>query len=200
MLTKLDELYLTHHYYLSATDECYFAGEYTAGRGYAHSQTNNLILNLKKSVDRQGLPEWKYKVVAIRQAATLFRESLTEEFLGAAMFVPTPPSKASTDALYDDRMVQVCHLLGGRVDVRELVYQETTMEDAHSAQERPSPDSLYENYVLRRELLDPRPVCVAVVDDVLTTGAHFVAMRRVLGDALPGVPVIGLFVARRVPE
>ena len=50
MLTKLDELNLTDHRHLDARDECYFIGEYTAGRGYSHSATNQLILNLKKAL------------------------------------------------------------------------------------------------------------------------------------------------------
>ena len=87
MLTKLDELNLPDHWYLDATDECYFIGEYTAGRGYSHSSTNQLILNLKKSVDRRGLAEWSYKEAAIRQAAATLRQSLHPDFLGSATFV-----------------------------------------------------------------------------------------------------------------
>jgi hypothetical protein len=44
------------------------------------------------------------------------------------------------------------------------------------------------------------PIQFAVVDDVLTTGAHFKAMKMTLEDAFPGVPLVGLFLARRVPD
>jgi hypothetical protein len=47
---------------------CYFLWEYTAGGGFAHSATNSLILNLKKSMDRRGRPEWPYKEQAIAMA------------------------------------------------------------------------------------------------------------------------------------
>jgi hypothetical protein len=84
MLTKLDELNLPDHWYLDATDECYFIGEYTAGRGYSHSATNQFILNLKKCVERRGLPEWRHKESAIIQAAATLRSSLNPEFLAGA--------------------------------------------------------------------------------------------------------------------
>src|SRR5271156_1548440 len=139
MLTKLDELYLPHHWYLDSSDECYFGGEYTAGRGFAHSATNQLILNLKKKMDRRGLPEWPYKDIAIRQASQNLRSSLRAEFVAAATFVPIPPSKVIGDPEYDDRMTRVLGLLGD-ADCRELVRQMENMQEAHSADTRPGPD------------------------------------------------------------
>ena len=44
-LTKIDDLALPDHYYLTAEDDCYFLGEYTARKGYAFSPTNQLVLN-----------------------------------------------------------------------------------------------------------------------------------------------------------
>jgi hypothetical protein len=39
---------------------------------------------------------------------------------------------------------------------------------------------------------------IAVVDDVLTAGVHYRAMHTVLSRRFPDVPIIGVFVARRV--
>jgi len=39
-----------------------------------------------------------------------------------------------------------------------------------------------------------------VFDDFLTTGSHFRAMTSVLEAEFPGVPITGLFIARRVPQ
>jgi len=200
MLTKLDELYLAHHWYLDATDECYFGGDYTAGRGYAHSATNQLIHNMKKDIDRRGLPEWRYKERAIRQAAANLRDYLTPAFLASATFIPVPPSKVTSDPEYDDRMTQVLQLLGDRVDVRELVAQKESMEKAHTAAIRPGPTELYNNYEIVQSFTDPPPSQVAVVDDLLTTGAHFKAMKRILTETYPGIQVVGIFIARRVPD
>jgi hypothetical protein len=200
MLTKLDELYLSDHWYLDATDECYFGGEYTAGRGYTHSVTNQLILNLKKKMDRQGQPDWKYKSHAIRQAARNLRDSLTPAFLDSATFIPVPPSKVAGDPEYDDRMTQVLQLLGNGVDVRELVCQTESMHEAHTAAARPGPATLYNNYEIEESLVEPTPTRIAVVDDVLTTGAHFKAMKRILSEFFPDAQIVGIFVARRVPD
>ncbi len=41
---------------------------------------------------------------------------------------------------------------------------------------------------------------IGLFDDVLKTGAHYRAASAVLRQAFPGVRVIGLFIARRVPE
>lgn len=81
MLTKIDELIRPDHYHLDANDECYFIGEYTAGRGFAHSSTNQFIYNLKKSAERRGLPDWVWKVRAIQKGASVLRDSLNPAFL-----------------------------------------------------------------------------------------------------------------------
>ena len=46
----------------------------------------------------------------------------------------------------------------------------------------------------------PEPAFIAIVDDVLTTGAHFRAASEVLTARFPAVRIVGLFIARRVPE
>ena len=57
--------------------------------------------------------------------------------------------------------------------------------------------SLYE---IDQLLTIPQPQVIGLFDDVLTTGAHFKAAQSLLNKAFPGVRVIGLFIARRVPE
>jgi hypothetical protein len=55
-------------------------------------------------------------------------------------------------------------------------------------------------YVIDRTLRDPAPEVIAVVDDVTTTGAHFIATRNMLRREFPDTKIVGLFIARRVPE
>jgi hypothetical protein len=43
----------TDHYHLTADDECCFLYEYTSGKNYSFSETNNLISNLKKKPPRR---------------------------------------------------------------------------------------------------------------------------------------------------
>jgi len=200
--TKIDPLSLPDHFYLTADDECYFLGEYTARKGYSFSDTNQLILNLKKTMDRRGKMDWPYKAAAIRKAARAFQVALNVSARTSFTFVPVPPSRAKSDPLYDDRLVQMLRGIwpGQQVDVRELINQTASTEASHDSQSRPTPAELISRYVLDGELLTPQPRAIAIIDDVLTTGSHFVAARTVLRHVLPDAQIVGLFVARRVPE
>lgn len=197
---KVDALTLPDHYYLDAQDICYYAGEYTAGEGHAYSETNQLIHNFKKSVDKRGTAQWKYKERAILQAAAIFRAAIKED--AQVTLVPIPPSKARSDPLYDDRMLQLLQAVcnGRYTDIRELVVQRQSLAAAHLSDTRPTPDDLVANYRLDESLAEPVPQTIFVVDDVLTTGCHFKAVKHVLERRFPQARIVGLFIARRAPK
>ena len=201
-LTKIDDLTRPDHSYLTATDVCYFLGEYTARKGFAFSATNHLVFNLKKGMDRRGRPEWPYKAIAIQTVAEALRAALNDRARQTLTFVPAPPSKAKTDPLYDDRLAQVLRGVwpGQATDVRELIVQPTSSDAAHDRDNRPRPAELEARYVIDRGLLRPVPKILAVVDDLVTTGAHFVAIRNMLRREFPDSQIVGIFIARRVPE
>jgi hypothetical protein len=201
-LTKIDDLTRPDHSYLTAADDCYFLGEYSARKGYRFSTTNNLIINLKKPMDRQGRTEWPYKARAIQTVAEALRAALNDRARRTLTFVPVPPSKARTDPLFDDRLLQVLHGVwpGQATDVRELIVQPASSDAAHDRDNRPRPAELEYRYVIDRGLLRPAPQILAVVDDLVTTGAHFVAMKTMLRREFPDTQIVGVFIARRVPE
>ena len=201
-LTKIDDLARPDHFYLTAADECYFLGEYTARKGYAFSATNQLIVNFKKSMDKRATAQWRYKEKAIDEAAAAFRVALNKEWLDSATLVPVPPSKSKNDPLYDDRLVRMLRGIRGQppLDVRELILQRASTAAAHDQQNRPTPDQIQANYAIDQALRDPDPRVIGLFDDVLTTGAHFRAASAALQQSFPGVKIIGLFIARRVPE
>ncbi len=201
-LTKIDDLTRPDHSYLTAADQCYFLGEYTAHKGFAFSATNHLILNLKKGMERRGRPEWQYKAVAIQRAAEALRAALNDKTRQTLTFVPVPPSKAKTDPFYDDRLLQVLSGIwpGQALDMRELVVQPVSTPAVHDSDDRPKPAELEARYVIDRNLLQPVPQIIAVIDDMVTTGAHFVAVRNMLQRALPDIQIVGIFISRRVPE
>jgi hypothetical protein len=202
-LTEIDDLSRPDHSYLSAADNCYFLGEYTARKGFAFSVTNQLIINLKKGMDRRNRPEWPYKARAIRTAAEALRASFTDDARGTLTFVPIPPSKAKGDPLYDDRLLQVLRGIWpdqAATDIRELILQPVSTDAVHDREDRPTPAQLEARYVIDRQLLQPPPQTIAVLDDVITTGAHFVAVRNLLRREFADTKIVGLFIARRVPE
>jgi len=202
--TRIDELTRPDHYHLGPDDECYFLGEYTARAGWSHSATNQLIFNLKKPLSRRGHSDWRYKGIAIAQAGEALRAGFQPDVLSEyrPTLIPIPPSKSRADPLYDDRMLQVLSEMcnGMQCDIRELVLQQSSTVAAHETDSRPGPADLVANYVIDAALASPEPELIFVFDDVLTTGAHFLAVKQVLVGRFPGTQVIGFFVARRVPQ
>ena len=203
LLTKIDELTRGDHWYLSVEDECSFFGEYTARAGFEYSDTNDLILNLKKSPEKRGQLEWKYKNQVILQAGLALRTALPEETLAAATFVPIPPSKVKGDPLFDDRILQVLNRMANKsddVDIRELILQDETMIPSHEREnDRPGPEEISENYKINEVVAEPWPKRIVIFDDMLTTGAHFKAAKMKMTERFPGISVEGIFLARRVP-
>lgn len=196
-LTLIDELIREQHYYLEPDDLCYFFGEYTARQGAAHSETNQLILNLKKGNERRAFADYRYKELAISRVAQMITEAISD--LDEFTFVPIPPSKCIDDPAYDDRMtaiLRICRELNPSVDYRELVAQNNSTTASHMAVNRPSPDEIVANYRINTDLLEGCRSNIVVFDDVLTAGSHFKAMKTFLRQSLPEANIAGLFVAR----
>ena len=201
-LTEIDDLTRPDHRYLAASDVCHFIGEYTARRGFAYSATNSLILDFKMPVAHRGRPAWRYKEAAIGTAAAVLRQAVHPNVLDRLVFVPVPPSKARDDAGYDDRVARMLQAVRPQqpLDVRELLVQARSVEASHLRSLRLRPRELAALYRIDPAVAPPGPGVVAVVDDLLTTGAHFRAAATVLSARFPDIDVVGLFIARRVPE
>src|SRR2546425_303954 len=87
-LRLIGELERPDHYYLSADDQCYFMGDYTARAGYGHSSTNQIISNLKKSPLLRNTTQWPHKMRVIREVAAAIRSNLNPSRLPDLTFVP----------------------------------------------------------------------------------------------------------------
>lgn len=199
-LTEIDHLTRPDHYYLSENDVCYFLGEYTAHESFTFSETNSIISNLKKTLDRRERPEWHYKTRDIFRAGLALGNAISDYWRQNAVFVPIPPSKAKGDPLYDDRMVRVLQAIDNRnpVQVREIILQTESTEAAHEGGVSRDPDRIKELYSVNESLCDPPPGRIVICDDVLTTGGHFKAMQSTLVDLFPEATICGIFIARRV--
>jgi hypothetical protein len=115
-----------------------------------------------------------------------------------------PGSKAADHPEYDDRMERICRLMRQPApDVRALVRQAASTTASHEAGQgdRVTVEYLLDLYSIDETIAAPAPQAIGIVDDVLTAGTHYRAMHTVLAARFPNVPIIGLFVARRVfPE
>lgn len=201
-LSKIDELTRPDHTFLQPEDECFYLGDYTARKGFQFSPINKLIYNLKKPMDRRGKPEWNFKETAIRDAKGMLREAINQEWLSAATLVPMPPSKTRDHPEYNDRLLRILQRLGEglTLDVRELVVMTRSVEPAHLSDAHRDVQEFIASMSLDEQLTAPEPQVIGVFDDLLTTGAHTKAVQEIIRRRLPGVPIVGIFVARRAPE
>lgn len=199
---RIDETNIAAHFNLEATDVCYFMFEYTSHKNYSYSATNNLISNLKKKPGASTTAELRYKVAAIQECAGYISGAVNLDNLPSWTIVPVPPSKHKTDPAYDDRLLRICKSIASPrpLDIRELVMQSESISAAHEvgAGARPKVSDLVRIFVVDESLTQPTPTGILVVDDVLTAGTHYRAMHAVLSQRFPGVPINGMFVARRV--
>jgi len=200
-LSLIDETSRADHYHLTAEDKCYYLYEYTSHRDYSFSTTNNLISNLKKKPSQAGQPHYWYKGQAIGICATSLAAALNPDWLANATLVPVPGSKAADHLDHDDRVERICRLMRQPPpDVRALVRQGASTNASHEVAQgdRVTVEQLLELYTIDETLALPPPQAIGIVDDVLTAGTHYRAMHTILTGRFPGVPIIGLFVARRV--
>ena len=195
---NIDETNISDHTRLLTTDRVIFLREYTAQKGFAFSDTNSLISNLKK---KKGDGGFRYKSIAIDQCATEILNGLNPEWLRGACLVPIPPSKCKTDEAFDDRILRICNAIAAKapfpVDVREIITPAESLRAAHESSDRPSVEELMANYKFDEELCAKPPSVIGIVDDVLTVGNHFRAMSNKLVERFPEADIVGIFVARR---
>jgi len=189
------------HSYLTPQDTCVFFGEYTARVGFEHSRTNDIISNLKKSVSKRGKPEYKWKGWAINVVVQALTSSLNSTALAQYCMVPIPPSKRPDHAEYDDRLLQICRGTAASVPFVDLLESTENRPPAHQSVDRPGPEALYENITCKpAEIPNIAGKHIFLLDDVLCTGASFIAAKRRILDHYPTATVQGVFVARRVPD
>lgn len=198
-LSEIDDSNREDHTRLLPEDTCLYLYEYTSGRDYTFSATNNLVNNLKKkpSASRAQLG---YKAGAITGCAKTLGAALNPKWLDLATIVPVPGSKAADHPDFDTRMEQVARQIRPGLDVRNLVIQAQSTNAAHEVGvgDRVTVQELLDLYSIDETIAAPAPRAIGILDDVLTAGTHFRAMKIKLAERFPGVPITGLFIARRV--
>jgi hypothetical protein len=203
-LLQIDETTVAEHFSLAASDVCYYVWEYTAGQRYDFSPTNQLIFNLKVKPSQiiKTPARGQHKQRAMSHSATALRSLIQRTWVEQqGTFVPMPASKILGHQDYDDRIHRVSSAAfnGFNADIRPLLEQTQSTAADHESNERLSYTALRglirinEAYAIAA----PRPI-IAVVDDVLTSGKHFKVAKELLSLRYPGIPVIGIFVARCV--
>ena len=190
LLHKLD-IKLHSRIHLNDNDECFYFLEKEA-EGFSKSDANNIIYNFKKPVDRKGLPEWKHKLRAIH----FFTDLLCGiKYPQNTTIIPAPTSKPRNHPQWDDRIdVAVDGILKCKQNVRIEKALDTREPQipAHIGGTR-NVDSIMNNTIYTP--LQSNPAMIILVDDVLTTGAHFRAWKNIIEQHNPDSQVIGFFLA-----
>ena len=200
----LDDSMRSDHAYLTETVRCWCLAEYQSGASYRVSEVNQMIINLKcrPSIALADPRRMHYKELAMDAVARGLRAALSRSSVESATWIPIPPSRPALDADHDDRLQRILTLAfrGYDLDLRRLLYQTEVTAPDHTRARRLSAESLYRIIGLDQPLLGIRPLraCVVLFDDVLTTGKHYKCCERRLRETLVGIPISGLFVARRV--
>ncbi len=202
-LSAIDETTRGQHIYLSDDDRCYYFGEYFAYKGYQGGSTNQLILNfkIKPSELLRNPARRHYKEGAINTIKTALGRTVGSQSLQKYTWTPIPPSKVAGHPDHDDRVLRTLSLAFPDIamDVRPLLHQVESTEGDHAGN-RIAPADLSAILAVDRDLLRSKPLRegIALFDDVVTTGKHFVCCKQALRRAGVDVPIIGVFVARRI--
>lgn len=199
-IRKIGDLERQDHWYLTAEHDCHFFGEYTARAGYSHSSTNQIITNIKKKPSLRSTAQWSYKVRDMQQVASAIRGAISPQAYGIVTLIPVPPSKLRSDPEYDSRMADIARMISPQVDVREMIDTVAVRPSLHESDQRLSPAQLMATLQINEAMCAPAPQNIILIDDVITTGCSFVACSTLLQARFPGVPISGIFAARRVVD
>jgi hypothetical protein len=205
-LSQIDETTVDQHFLLAPTDICFHVWEYTRRGGFNASPTNSLISNFKKKPSKllTNPREAPWKERAIQHSAqalrSLVRRQWIEEF---GTLIPIPCSKIGGHPDHDNRLQQVLTraFSGYAADMRPLLIQTRSTTADHETSERQRFEELLAvtrideaivSTSVRRQIM--------VFDDVLNSGKHFKVAQRLLKERFAGTPVIGVFLARCLPD
>lgn len=197
---------------LGETDHCFYYLRYTPRAGYRHSYANQEILNYKIPIGTEnGLTKKPsrrpHKLRAIGNYARAVIEFMAAKTLRATGerlvdlgdrvgIVPAPTSMTPDDPEYDDRNVRTCEIICADTGFKFCRDVETVefIGRSHSRGTR-SPERIKQSMERVAHDCDSCEL-VFVVDDVLTSGAHFAAIRSLLSETGCAARVFGLFYAK----
>lgn len=201
----IDETTIHQHFLLKTGDQCFCIWEYTRRGGFDASPTNSLISNLKKKPSKiaKNPKEGPYKQKAVAYAAQAVRSLIPRSWLETqGTLVPIPSSKIAGHPDYDDRLTRVLQLAcaGYAADIRPLIEQTQSTDADHESSERQKFDELQGITRINEAVAHPTRPYIVLFDDVLNSGKHFKVAQQVLSARFPTAHIVGVFLARCLPD
>ena len=198
-LIKIDEYYLPQHKHLIDSDECYFLLNYPPFHSHGRTPANVLIMDFKIDMDRLNSQFWKEKKAnAINLVSQMIQQSLIEIWTPESILIPLPPSKKKGHPLYDERIMAVLRNFSSaqkKCDLREIISIKENLEATHKSSKK-SPDEILSNLIIDKKLCVNKSNSIILVDDVVSSGAHFKACQKGLSLEFPNANIKGVFIGR----
>lgn len=169
--------------------------------GYSMSEANQKISNLKIPMSCKETGRWYYKQTAIQNfACDLAKFTMGFKTLEGLAFVPMPPSKRRDDPDYDDRVFCACLTASThtKIPTFDILEQKTSHKPYHEGNTTRNIEMIQSNLLVAEDAIPDDIYAIILVDDVLTTGAHFVACSNVIESAYPTKIICGAFWAKQV--
>ncbi len=188
----------SRHRYLAKAVECYYLWRYsreavgrTGQRGDARDQKVRRFLRDYKAPSDDHRRSRKY--LAIEHAAAALGATIPSSWLaGCCLFVPMPPSRSSDDPAYDARVLATLMAVSPPIAIGNILRQ---TRNTTALTKGLAPWVRAER--LRCGSVPVETSVVIIVDDMLTSGAHFRAAEMVIRSMKREVAVCGLFLTRR---
>jgi len=185
--------------FLSAnTTNTYYVLEYVARGSYQQYPDNSRILNFKMSPEHRNGSRWRYKQDAIKYFADRIMDGFNLP-IAEAVFVPMPTSKPRSSPKFDSRLedvLQIVHEKTGQRIGRNLGTIQA-MESFHHSDSPRRVDEIALNIDFT-PFDTPIPSMVVLIDDVVTTGAHFLACSNIIKRHHADIYIVGLFFAKTI--
>ncbi len=178
----------------------YYARILTVRRSYSYSETNQLIRNLKKSVD-SNQAQLAYKEQAISKMVDECTELLSDVDVSRSevVLIPVPSSKTIDDPLYDNRIERVTQGVEMRLKgflSCSILQRTKTIEPQHQSQSKRDVNVQQSSMEVAEGVKNLANRRVILVDDVITSGATVQACCNLISEYVTADQIIGIFWAK----
>lgn len=182
---------------IDSREVCFYLGDYdpVVRSGGVYSPMSSLVCNLKKSPNHRCV---LFRNEAIEKVATFLSQCKT---LTNFTIVPIPSSKIPSDLEYNPVLIDILESMtnkNGEFHYLELLKNTMSRQAAHLTLNRPAIDELTQLWIFDNQLMKMCKRYILLFDDVLTSGAHYSAAKKMLLQHMPEASIFGLFIARTV--